>query len=772
MNEAVAGANAPHGGDWARRIARDPRWLFTLTIFTGSFLLFMVQPMVARMALPRLGGAPAVWNSAMLVYQALLLAGYGWAHWLGRFTPRTQTLAHLGLFALGLLFLPVGLANFAVPTDGEVIFAVPLLLLASVGPLLIAVSAQAPLMQRWFADTAPAANPYALYAASNLGSFGGLIAYPLLVEPLLRVSAQSIGWSILYLALLALVALCGWVTITAQSSGVSAAARAPIHATPAARSPAPAASRVATWILLSMVPSGLMLSTTTHLTTDITAMPLMWAIPLGLYLLSFTIAFSERRFLADLLTMLAPAMLLLAGGISMFSQGNGGLALAASALLMLLAVAVSLHSRLYELRPASDRLTFFYLMMAVGGVLGGVLCALVAPLLFDWVYEHPILLLAAAMLMPMPPLIPWLDWLRLGEAPRRAIRLLLIAAAIVLGGLLAQAWTGYFSTTEIALAAALLLVGLLSIGMRWPFVVSVAALMFGFGGLVTLQETTHHLRTRSYFGIYTVRDDGTGVRTLAHGTTLHGLQFERPDLARQPTSYYGPTSGVGLAFDRASKLYGPNARLGVVGLGTGTLACYARPGQSFTYFEIDPAMVRIASGDPGGRGFSYLHRCAPQARIALGDARIRLAEAPADSIDLLAIDAFSSDAIPLHLLTREAFEVYDRALSPRGVLLVHISNRFVNLEPVLRALELRHGWHAMLRMDNPDEQDLALRRTASLWVAMSRDARALDDLSAASVTARDGRGHWRELASRPAPVLWTDDYASVMPLLRNPLRRH
>ena len=361
----------------------SPRLLFTVTILVGSFLLFLVQPMVARMALPRLGGAPAVWNSAMLVYQALLLGGYAWAHWLGRFPVRQQLMLHGGLLLIGMLFLPVGLAGLVAPSDGNVILFVPVLLLASIGPLLFAVSAQAPLMQRWFADSAPGANPYALYAASNLGSFGGLITYPLIVEPNLRLIWQSWGWSALYLALVGLVIACGFAAIRATSgSGALAAARPAQGRAPT--STGPTKGRIGLWIALSAVPSGLMLSTTTHLTTDIMAMPLMWAIPLGLYLLSFSIAFAERRWLADFFTLLAPAMLLLSGGLTMSSQGSGGFMIATTSLVMLFTVSVSLHSRLYNLRPEPDRLTFYYLMMSVGGALGGLFCALIAPLIFDW----------------------------------------------------------------------------------------------------------------------------------------------------------------------------------------------------------------------------------------------------------------------------------------------------------------------------------------------------------------------------------------------------
>ena len=760
--------SAVHGAGNSIATGSAPRWLFTLTILVGSFLLFLVQPMVARMALPKLGGAPAVWNSAMLVYQALLLGGYAWAHWLGRYGQRTQLMLHGGLLvvalsiALLIVAQPVGLANLSPPSDNNVYFFVPILLLASVGPLLFAISAQAPLMQRWFAQSAPGANPYALYAASNLGSFGGLIAYPLLVEPNLNLFSQSWGWGALYVALVALVFACGFAALRAAGGGSVEQSR------PAApTSPRPPMRRILLWIALSAVPSGLMLSTTTHLTTDIMAMPLMWAIPLGLYLLSFSIAFADNRILADFLTLLAPPMLLLAGGLALMSSGGAGVAVAASSLVMLFTVAVSLHARLYSLRPEPDRLTFFYLIMAVGGAIGGLLCALIAPLLFDWAYEHPLLVIAAALLLPLPALLPIAEWLKLDRQWQRILAMFLGLIALLIGWWMAKNWVGFDLDRPMQLAiGGLILVGLLGIAWRFSFVVALVSLMVGIGGLQTIQASLDGLRTRSYFGIYTVRDNiYRETRTLAHGTTLHGTQITTAGLTQTPTSYYGPNSGVGLAFQRAGQLYGSNAAIGVVGLGTGTLACYRAPGQRWTIFEIDPAMVRIArdSGD-----FRFVPECAPRVPILIGDARIRLQEVPAGSLDLLAIDAFSSDAIPLHLLTREAFDVYARALQPEGIALVHISNRYVDLEPVLRAFEEQAGWHAMVRDDAPSADDEALSRTGSIWVAMARDRNALQRLAVATETVPDGRGLWRPLSDAQPARLWTDDYASVLPLLMLP----
>jgi SAM-dependent methyltransferase len=742
-----------------------PRWLFTVTILVGSFLLFMVQPMVARMALPKLGGAPAVWNSAMLVYQALLLGGYAWAHWIGRFSLKRQLMLHGGLLAVAaVISLPVGLATLTPPEDSQVFLFVPWLLLASVGPLLFAVSAQAPLMQRWFADGAPGANPYALYAASNLGSFGGLIAYPLLVEPNMYLEWQSWSWSLLYLVLVMLVIACGMKASRAQAT-------MPVHVPSAdsttpdesASSAPPSGKTIALWIALSAVPSGLMLSTTTHLTTDIMAMPLMWAIPLGLYLLSFSIAFGEGKVLKGFFSLLAPPMLFLTGGISMLSQGGGGMMIAATSLIMLFTVAVSLHGRLYSLRPAPDRLTLFYLIMSVGGALGGLFCALIAPLLFDWVYEHPLLLIAAALLIPLPPLVPWGNWLNLNAQGHRIVALALALIALLAGVWLVRNWTGWFQEPELAAIALLVFIGLASIGWRLAYVVTLLSLMIGFGGAVTLETSTTGQRVRSYFGVYTVRDDlETNRRLLSHGTTLHGTQLTGPGQALTATSYYGPTSGVGLAFSRAEQLYGDRASIGVVGLGTGTLACYRRTGQQWTFFEIDPAMVQIAR-DSGK--FSFMPRCAQNVPILLGDARLKLLDVPAQSYDLLAIDAFSSDAIPLHLLTREAFSVYQRAIKPDGVVLVHISNRYIDLEPVLNALVRQEGWSAVLRHDEPTEEDERLARTGSIWVAMARNPQALDRLVAASATEPGGRGAWEPLDQSRKARLWTDDYASVLPLI-------
>lgn len=726
------------------------RGLFVATILVGSFLLFLVQPMVARMALPRLGGAPNVWNSAMLVYQALLLGGYAYAHWLGRFTLRRQAAIHLVLLLLAALTLPVALVDLPPITGLPEAAWVPLLLGASIGPVFFAVSAQAPLMQRWFAANPAAGAPWALYAASNLGSFTGLIAYPLLAEPLLSVRAQSLAWSAgfaLLVLLVGLSALSRW-NAPAQTARSFTQARgsggAPIDR-----------RTVALWLVLSAVPSGLMLSTTTHLTTDIFAMPLLWVIPLGLYLLSFVVAFADGRTNARSVTRIAPLFVLFAGSYAMLSNGSGTLWIVGGTCLLLFCVATALHSRLYDLRPSPEHLTRFYLTTSAGGALGGLFTALIAPLAFDWAWEHPLLILAAALLMPLKPLLRWRDSDGVEPGMARIALGLLMVAALFLGWELLQSRAeGDNDLLVLLLTIFLVGVGVMVMAWRWAFVVVLLVAMVAQGGWWTMRATLDGDRTRSYFGIYTLRDDAKRkVRTLAHGTTLHGMQALDAARARQSLTYYGPTSGVGLALAATPHIIGPGARIGVVGLGTGSLACQARPGQQWTFFEIDPVVLRFSTE---GR-FTFLRDCTPDAHVVLGDARLELTKFPPRTLDVLVIDAFSSDAIPMHLLTSEALQVYRRVLAPGGLLLLHISNRYIELAPVVGANAEANGLRALSREDRPSDES---RYAPSRWIALSAKASVLDGLARARSDAP-----WTVLEER-ASHPWTDDHASILPYVR------
>ncbi|MFB0873683.1 MULTISPECIES: spermidine synthase [unclassified Sphingobium] len=731
-----------------RALGTRPR--FVLTICAGSFLLFLVQPMIARMALPRLGGAPAVWNSAMLVYQALLLAGYAYAHWLGRFPARRQATIHLALFLASAVFLPIGLAPWEPSATVAPALWVLWLLAASIGPLFFVVAAQAPLLQRWFA-LAEDSDPYPLYAASNLGSFAGLIAYPLLVEPLLTLKAQSLLWSLGYGALFFLV------YASARRLPAGSPGEAPVAASDA---PPPSWTTVALWLALAAVPSGLMLATSLYLTTDIVAMPLLWVVPLGLYLLSFSIAFARKRALADMCGQVAPLVLLIGACIAFTGAIHFPVFIAIGIVIVLFVTAIALHGRLYDLRPVPAQLTRFYLVMSLGGMLGGLFCALIAPLIFDWTYEYPILLIAAALLMPGREAIlrlPRLLW----EAPGRrhwlaALMLVIgLALSMVGGGLIGPDPTPQWAKTLSFVA--IIAMGVLALGHRTLTAGMLVYLMLCLSGWEKLSQSASGMLTRSYFGVYGVADAGDR-RILFHGTTLHGVQLRRPGWERTPTSYYAPDSGVGLALRHAPALVGPRARIGVVGLGAGTLACYAAPGQRWRFYEIDPAMAAIAR-DPAR--FSFLSRCQPRADIVIGDARLTLAREPARSIDLLVIDAFSSDSIPLHLLTREAFAIYADRLTPKGLLLIHISNRYLDLRPAIAGQAAAGGWQARWRHYVPDTRDAPRHYAASVWVALSRDPRQIDLLAAYSPP-----GGWRTMEPRPGFALWTDDHASILPALK------
>jgi len=563
------------------------RWLFTLTILAGSFLLFLVQPMVARMALPRLGGAPNVWNSAMLVYQALLLGGYAYAHFIGRYSLMRQGIIHIVVLLLGGLTLPLALAEIAPPTPGWEALWVPWLFMLTVGPAFFAISAQAPLIQRWFASHPDAGNPYPLYAASNLGSFAGLLTYPLIAEPLFSIGSQSLYWAFGYGLLIvfviaAVLARRGFSTpreMAEQNSDT------PAHRT--------GWKTVLLWLALAAVPSGLMLSTTTFLTTDIMAMPLLWVIPLGLYLLSFSIAFAEKRVIAGIFVFLAPVVLLVDGSLAMFSAGRADLLAAVASIVLLFVTAVALHARMYEHRPPASELTRFYLIMSLGGVLGGLFTALIAPLVFDWTWEHPLLILAAAALLPLGP------WKRLiGDRfsnPRMALILLGITLIIVFNASLAVFQStlaeSQLSAMQWAALLAVLFLAVLLAARRWSFVLGCAALLLSLGGVSNLQTSFAGDRERSYFGIYSLREEPDGDKLLMHGTTIHGVQRAGEAAAEEPTAYYGRNSGVGRALQQANALFGPNARIGVVGLGVGTLACYRAEGQDWTFFEIDPEVL-------------------------------------------------------------------------------------------------------------------------------------------------------------------------------------
>jgi hypothetical protein len=740
--------------------------LFTATLFLSSALLFFVQPLFAKLVLPTLGGTPGVWNTCMVFFQTALLAGYAYAH----LTPallgvRLQALAHLALLAVPLALLPFGdVARSAPPAGATPVVWLLTLLLTTVGLPFFVVAASGPLLQKWFAHTDhPAArDPYFLYAASNLGSLLALLGYPLVVEPALLLTGsdgrpllpllhttdaaarwplnQVTVWAAGYVALLILFILC------------ASAVRRPAatKATPAGSTdePTPSALRRLRWVALAFVPSSWMLSVTTYLTTDIAAIPLLWVVPLALYLLTFILAFGRRRLIPRRWVRQLQPLLAVMLAVVFLSEATEPVWLLVSLHLAGFTVAALwCHGELAGDRPAARHLTEFYLWLSVGGALGGLFNGLLAPVVFSGLLEYPLILVLAALLR---------CWPRAG-APRRELNRADLVRPALLG-----------------VGTALLVLVLQALGLPpgqltmavvfgpsavvcYTFVDHPSRYAFGLAALLMAGHAYHGIhgrplyRERSFFGVHRVNLDGQrGCHLLVHGNTVHGMQFLDPDKRRQPLTYYHPDGPIGRIFRQFS---GPDAKphVAVVGLGAGSLAAYGEPGQHFTFYEIDPMVARIAR-DP--TFFTFLADCPAQVEIELGDARLTLADAPNGRYGLLVIDAFSSDAIPLHLLTREALGLYLTKLADDGVLAFHISNRYLELAPVLANLAADAGLLAFGRDDlSVSEEEAADGKSPSRWVILVRDRNHLGSAA---------RKMWFPLRPDPSFPLFTDSYSNLL----------
>lgn len=719
--------------------------LFTVTIFLGAALLFILEPMFARMVLPLLGGSPGVWITVVLVFQALLLAGYAYAHLsVSRIGPRRQSMLHIALVGIPILLLPIAVpSGWMPPADANPASWLIAVMGVSVALPFLMISSASPLLQRWFAATthARARDPYFLFRASNLGSMVGLLLYPVLLEPMLGLGEQSRLWSAGYLLLTLLVVACAVVVWRSPRR-----AEEPIRSPggPATGAVAPTAARRGRWLVLAFVPSSLMLGTTNFLTTDISPIPLLWVLPLAIYLISFVIAFSPRYPRRRALVRKAVPFLVLTLAATLLLKAAGPLWMLLSLhLLVLFLAAVMCHGELAIDRPSPRYLTAFYLWISFGGVLGGVFNAIVAPLVFNSFVEYPLAIAAACMLLPWPER-------RASETWSRALDL---AIPLGLGAVVLVATSLTRDSDAIGpylVVVAILLLVVFSLRARpIRFGLAVAALILagaipqGDGRSVLVQE-------RSFFGVYRVVEDVRPVtgRLLFDGTTLHGAQSLDPSLRMEPTTYYTTTGPVGDVFAAWSGRP-TGARIGVVGLGTGSLACYGATGEKWTFFEIDPLVEQIAE-DPSL--FTFLRDCPSEQRVVIGDGRLSLRRAGPATFDMLILDAFSSDAIPVHLITREALALYRSKLGPDGVLLFHISNRYLDLHPVLGTLAEDAGLASLARDDNSvTDADRRVWKTVSSWVVMAPDLAALGGL-------RDD-ADWYPLAA--GDDLWTDDYSDV-----------
>lgn len=755
-----------------------PGWptyaVFTATTFLSAALLFSVQPLFAKMVLPKLGGAPSVWAVALLFFQAALLTGYSYAHLLIRSLPvRATGFVHLALVALALAFLPIALpADLGDPPPGDPyawqlgVFAV------AVGLPFVAVAANAPLLQAWFAASGHPAgrDPYFLYAASNLGSLLALLAYPFVLEPALGLSALAVLWAALFVALLAALALCFLLLRRSPGPAIARAARrrdgvAPSVFEPAAdeadriasRRPPQARDRLA-WVGLSFVPAALLTAVTTHIATDVASAPLIWVLPLSLYLLTFVVVFREQAWipawlLGPLHTLAAGAALLLMA----LEHPAWTLSSAAGAAAFVTTGLVA-HRTLYERRPAPRHLTEFYLWMSLGGVLGGLFSALIAPQIFPEVFEYPLLIALSFACRPG------------ALAPDTSQRQRMATTLLVLFGIVMFFWLpwaaarqqlgfhGFGTTAALAALYGLLLVA--SWRHAWRQLVAAMLMMLA---VVLLPSSVHRGgATRSYFGVYRVTqsDDGQ-FNVLTHGTTLHGAQRIRgadgsPVTDVQPATYYYPGSPMAQSVTiarAAAEARGALPRVGVVGLGAGSLACLSGEGESWRFFEIDPTIIGIAR-DAGH--FTYLPTCQPAADIVVGDARLTLAKQPDGGLDLLILDAFSSDAVPVHLLTAEALRLYFEKLAADGLAVLHVSNRYLDLEEVLASTVASvPGLKGVVVSD--DSADGSYDQTASTIVVVARG-----DASLAPFRELPGAA---ELAT-PRLKPWTDDYSDILgPLL-------
>jgi hypothetical protein len=743
--------------------------VFGLAAFLGALLLFTVEPLIARMLLPRLGGSPAVWSGCLVFFQVTLLAGYALAHVLSRRLRAGTQVVVVGVALLAsLATLPVGLdAEAQPPLDGSPLLWLLVRLGTSVGAVFLALSTLGPLLQRWFSLTShpEAGDPYFLYALGNLGSLVGLLAYPLLIEPRLPLTGQTGVWSWAYVAVLPLVGAGGWVLL--RDAGRS-------RDEPAATDTGPTGARVSPlrWVVYAFLPSSIMLGATRYMATDLVSFPLLWVVPLALYLLTFVVAFSRRRIVSPERSGTLLAVLALAVVASLWAFVRPPVWLLPVHALTVLAVGLVCHGRLAEGRPHPSRMTGFYLWIGVGGALGGAFNTFVAPFVFDGIVEYPLVLLLACLARPVAT--------RVAQG-RRAWLDIAIPAAVALAGWVlwrALAASGIESRVTVALIAIGVPTLLVATTIPHPrrFVLGLAVLL-GFAWLPGTDPGETLLRKRTFYGVHkVVRRDSAPFRTtlgdgsertfvvphriLYHGTTRHGVQVQDPDLRRVPTSYYHRSGPLGELFrvrDRIDRL----ENVGVIGLGAGTLAAYDEPPRRFTFYELDPEVARIAS-DPSL--FTFLSDSRATTAIEIGDGRRLIAGAADGEYDLIVVDAFGSDAIPVHLLTREAFELYVRKLAPGGVLALHLTNQYLDLAPVVEALTHDLNLAGVLKSAEIESGDELLEaKDRSTWAVLARERATLEPLAA--------EGEWLELpldlpGARRGRYLWTDDYSNVPAVLR------
>jgi spermidine synthase len=724
----------------------SPALLYAVTLLISALLMFSLQPLFGKLLLPLLGGSPAVWNTCMVFYQSLLFLGYLYAHELTtRLARQRQLQIHSVLLIFGLLALPVGLPeSITPPTEGNPSFWLIWTLLKAIGIPYLVISTTAPLLQKWFSHCGQRSSndPYYLYAASNGGSLLALLSYPFIVEPSIGLSDQQRLWSLGYAGLCALILLCGWQMWrnTAESDETE----------PETHSAAPLRrAQQWHWLALAFVPSSLLLGLTQFISTDIAAVPLLWILPLTIYLLSFILVFSRiAPAIHPWMLKAQPAVLVVFLAYSFINPAvlPFWLDLGFHGLAFFLAIMVC-HGELAARRPAAEQLTRYYLVMALGGMLGGLFNTFAAPFLFNAVYEYPIMIVAALLLRPGIDFRK--DWRQLG-----------FPALTFAAGLAVCIYSENLPEYLDIIGGALILLAGITYSFRHAptalAALTAVVLIFSIGLHSLLSSTLY--QERSFFGVLSVRESVIAdehqhpekVHELFHGTTKHGAERLSPQTQTTPLTYYsrpGPIGQLFSEFDAEDQ----NWRIGAVGLGAGALACYSKPGQDWRFYEIDPLVVKTAQNP---HWFNYLNHCNPKAAMVVGDARLSLQKEADGSFDLLILDAFSSDAVPTHLLTREAMQLYFSKLKDDGLLAFHITNRHLTLKNILADHEKQLQVSGLLQEFRPSNPAPLVVDTD--WAVFAKNPQRLQKLQQSRL------GHWQKLPLVMDLQPWTDDYTSII----------
>jgi hypothetical protein len=725
--------------------------VYTAAIFTSALLLFSVQPLFTKMVLPRLGGSPAVWSVAMVFFQSLLLGGYAYAHYLMQLRNRIVPVAvHLALLVVALLTLPLSIANGwgEPPTSGYAFWLLGLFAV-SIGLPFFALAANNPLLQAWFVRTGHpnGPDPYFLYASSNIGSFLALLSYPVLLEPVFTLRTQNLIWTSLYGLLIVLIAGCGVLLLRSPANLV-------IEQDNDADTPAPPWALRLRWIFLAAVPSGLLIAVTAHISTDVAAAPLLWVLPLSLYLLTWVLVFQSRPLLPHKwVLMLQP--LAIAGVIVLLAVGGEQnlLLTLGGHLLCFFVIAMACHGELARTRPASNYLTGFYVALSFGGMVGGLFAGLIAPYTFSWIAEYPILVALAVLCRP-PADERWSQW-------SRWYWLLLAATAVAL---IAPSYSGsgkvftWLDDHRVYVISAIAVAGMiLTLLLRADRAKLVGIAILALVLIRAYPSDDGRVETvRSFFGVHKIVVTPNGqYHVLMHGTTIHGAEKFRNDDGSPVTgrpeviTYYHKDGGIGQATSAIRERKGGPIRVAVIGLGSGTLTCASEPGEDWKFFEIDQSMVDTAR-DP--RYFTFIQNCEPDLKPVIGDARLTFAKEPDGIYDLIIVDAYSSDAIPIHLATEEAMEIYKQKLAPQGAVVMHVSNRHLELSSVVVGIAEANDLKSWVYSEDSGRDNEYIFSTSVVVSAREE----------ADVGALASSDKWALTEAEDHQRVWTDDYSNVL----------